>query len=90
MKQVGEYLLPEMFGTFSLSVGSAVRNAIKNHENFIDQILYFCNEINLNTFCVIPKVGMEFWARWAHRALWHASLWQMHEVSPTQLPTLII
>ncbi|XP_077248159.1 beta-carotene 3-hydroxylase 1, chloroplastic-like isoform X1 [Tasmannia lanceolata] len=24
-------------------------------------------------------VGMEFWARWAHRALWHASLWQMHE-----------
>ncbi|XP_014503371.1 beta-carotene hydroxylase 2, chloroplastic [Vigna radiata var. radiata] len=24
-------------------------------------------------------VGMEFWARWAHKALWHASLWQMHE-----------
>ncbi|KAI4319996.1 hypothetical protein MLD38_033525 [Melastoma candidum] len=24
-------------------------------------------------------VGMEFWARWAHRALWHASLWNMHE-----------
>eukprot|EP00850_Spirogloea_muscicola_P018727 SM000175S03274 [mRNA] locus=s175:37064:39491:+ [translate_table: standard] len=24
-------------------------------------------------------VGMEFWARWAHRALWHASLWGMHE-----------
>ncbi|XP_015571724.1 beta-carotene 3-hydroxylase, chloroplastic isoform X3 [Ricinus communis] len=24
-------------------------------------------------------VGMEFWARWAHRALWHASLWKMHE-----------
>ncbi|KAG5228323.1 beta-carotene hydroxylase [Salix suchowensis] len=23
--------------------------------------------------------GMEFWARWAHRALWHASLWHMHE-----------
>jgi hypothetical protein len=22
---------------------------------------------------------MEFWARWAHRALWHASLWNMHE-----------
>lgn len=26
------------------------------------------------------QVGMEFWARWAHRALWHASLWHMHEV----------
>eukprot|EP01018_Ginkgo_biloba_P026152 Gb_40638 [translate_table: standard] len=24
-------------------------------------------------------VGMEAWARWAHRALWHASLWFMHE-----------
>ncbi|XP_024515817.1 beta-carotene hydroxylase 2, chloroplastic [Selaginella moellendorffii] len=24
-------------------------------------------------------VGMEFWARWAHKALWHASLWDMHE-----------
>lgn len=25
------------------------------------------------------SVGMEFWARWAHRALWHDSLWSMHE-----------
>lgn len=24
-------------------------------------------------------VGMEYWARWAHRALWHTSLWSMHE-----------
>lgn len=24
-------------------------------------------------------VGMEFWARWAHKQLWHASLWDMHE-----------
>ncbi|XP_042037874.1 beta-carotene hydroxylase 2, chloroplastic-like [Salvia splendens] len=24
-------------------------------------------------------VGMEMWARWAHRALWHDSLWHMHE-----------
>lgn len=23
---------------------------------------------------------MEFWAKWAHKALWHASLWQIHEV----------
>ena len=22
---------------------------------------------------------MEFWAQWAHKALWHASLWHMHE-----------
>ncbi|CAI0417135.1 unnamed protein product, partial [Linum tenue] len=25
-------------------------------------------------------VGMEFWARWAHRALWHDSWWDIHEV----------
>lgn len=25
------------------------------------------------------SVGMEFWARWAHEALWHDSLWSMHE-----------
>ncbi|WOG97063.1 hypothetical protein DCAR_0416402 [Daucus carota subsp. sativus] len=24
-------------------------------------------------------VGMEYWARWAHKALWHDSLWHMHE-----------
>ncbi|XP_051138354.1 beta-carotene hydroxylase 2, chloroplastic-like isoform X2 [Andrographis paniculata] len=24
-------------------------------------------------------VGMEMWARWAHKELWHASLWQMHQ-----------
>lgn len=29
---------------------------------------------------------MEFWARWAHRALWHAQLWQMHEVNFHLLP----
>ncbi|GAU18247.1 hypothetical protein TSUD_175890 [Trifolium subterraneum] len=28
---------------------------------------------------VCATVGMEFWARWAHKALWHASLWHMHE-----------
>ncbi|KAF0929961.1 hypothetical protein E2562_027090 [Oryza meyeriana var. granulata] len=35
----------------------------------------------LGTFAlsVGASVGMEFWARWAHRALWHASLWHMHE-----------
>ncbi|KAH7281662.1 hypothetical protein KP509_36G057300 [Ceratopteris richardii] len=25
------------------------------------------------------SIGMEFWARWAHQALWHDSLWSMHE-----------
>ncbi|KAL0923561.1 hypothetical protein M5K25_007623 [Dendrobium thyrsiflorum] len=31
------------------------------------------------SLAVGAAVGMEYWARWAHRALWHASLWHMHE-----------
>ncbi|PKA60431.1 Beta-carotene 3-hydroxylase, chloroplastic [Apostasia shenzhenica] len=31
------------------------------------------------SLAVGASVGMEYWARWAHRALWHASLWHMHE-----------
>jgi beta-carotene 3-hydroxylase len=33
----------------------------------------------LGTFALSmgAAVGMEFWARWAHRTLWHASLWHM-------------
>ncbi|KAK4480732.1 hypothetical protein RD792_013814 [Penstemon davidsonii] len=35
----------------------------------------------LSTFALAfgAAVGMEFWARWAHKAVWHASLWHMHE-----------
>lgn len=31
------------------------------------------------SLAVGASVGMEFWARWAHEALWHDSLWSMHE-----------
>ncbi|KAG0457077.1 hypothetical protein HPP92_021907 [Vanilla planifolia] len=31
------------------------------------------------SLAVGATVGMEYWARWAHRALWHASLWHMHK-----------
>nr|QKN89227.1 beta carotene hydroxylase rhodoxanthin synthase [Lonicera hybrid cultivar] len=35
----------------------------------------------LGTFALSmgTAVGMEFWARWTHKELWHASLWHMHE-----------
>ncbi|CAN1778248.1 hypothetical protein LINPERHAP1_LOCUS14339 [Linum perenne] len=35
----------------------------------------------LGTFAlsVGAAVGMEYWARWAHRALWHDSLWNIHK-----------
>ena len=35
------------------------------------------------------QVGMEFWAQWAHKALWHASLWHMHEVLSPSLAWFI-
>ncbi|CAN0841209.1 hypothetical protein LINGRAHAP2_LOCUS3156 [Linum grandiflorum] len=28
---------------------------------------------------VRAAVGTEYWARWAHRALWHRSLWNLHK-----------
>ncbi|KAL2641896.1 hypothetical protein R1flu_009483 [Riccia fluitans] len=31
------------------------------------------------SLAVGAAIGMEYWARWAHKALWHASLWNMHE-----------
>uniref|UniRef100_A0A6N2KVF8 beta-carotene 3-hydroxylase n=1 Tax=Salix viminalis TaxID=40686 RepID=A0A6N2KVF8_SALVM len=70
--------LLEMFGTF------AVRGSC---EYLKDQILLLleegkfkkkkCDEAFLVSSSL--QVGMEFWARWAHRALWHASLWHMHK-----------
>ncbi|XP_028801509.1 LOW QUALITY PROTEIN: beta-carotene 3-hydroxylase 1, chloroplastic-like [Neltuma alba] len=38
------------------------------------------NRVCESQLCISDfQVGMEFWARWAHRSLWHASLWHMHE-----------
>ncbi|XP_077229718.1 beta-carotene 3-hydroxylase, chloroplastic-like isoform X2 [Tasmannia lanceolata] len=31
------------------------------------------------SLAVGATVGMERWARWAHKALWHSSLWSMHQ-----------
>ena len=77
--------MSEMLGTFALSVGAAVSSLIFSLENFkwleIQKVVifrWFCTWIELGNFDF--QVGMEFWARWAHKALWHASLWQMHEV----------
>ena len=79
-----------MFGTFSLSVGAAVRFQFP----FIS-LLFLMNSICFNLILhnqfAINQVGMEFWARWAHRALWHSSLWHMHEVSnPSSLYNFLI
>lgn len=76
MNQGGAIPMSEMFGTFALSVGAAVSSqtiskfSLQTHTQFVWIQWIF-----------VYQVGMEFWARWAHRALWHASLWNMHEVS---------
>lgn len=64
----------EMFGTFALSVGAAVSSYFKTSSQILAGIFF-------TRILDIFQVGMEFWARWAHRALWHASLWNMHEVA---------
>ncbi|CAH8275365.1 unnamed protein product [Arabidopsis lyrata] len=68
----GEISMLEMFGTFALSVGAAVSSYFKTSSQILAGI-FFTRVLD------IFQVGMEFWARWAHRALWHASLWNMHE-----------
>lgn len=79
--QGGEVPYTEMFGTFALSVGAAVSLLI-NHLEIQIQIFFFSYLCTDEIMCLSLKlqVGMEFWARWAHKALWHASLWHMHEV----------
>lgn len=73
-----------MFGTFALSVGAAVSCFLFSNFNFwsrfckAKEVQYICGYYL--TVCLGIQVGMEFWARWAHKALWHASLWHMHEV----------
>ena len=81
----GAIPVTEMVGTFALSVGAAVSSptrprhaagrAVWWSDGWMDGSVARTDV--LVVVCV--QVGMEFWARWAHRALWHASLWHMHE-----------
>lgn len=55
---------------------SLSNSALYGSEFEIKCVLHGIKNLGIFNF----QVGMEFWARWAHRALWHASLWHMHEV----------
>ena len=70
--------MTEMLGTFALSVGAAVRRTLSpcgyEEEERKDSWL-----IEFGNWDGCLQVGMEFWAQWAHKALWHSSLWHMHE-----------
>nr|QPZ56417.1 Beta-carotene 3-hydroxylase 1 [Curcuma alismatifolia] len=78
----GEVPATEMLGTFALSVGAAVRGCSPKPSFSVLGPLAGMSNRRLKedkSRFGDHQVGMEFWARWAHRALWHAALWHMHE-----------
>ncbi|XP_043813189.1 beta-carotene hydroxylase 2, chloroplastic isoform X2 [Manihot esculenta] len=71
-----------------LTPRAAERLARKKSEMFTYLVAAMMSSFGITSMAVMAcyyrfywqmEVGMEFWARWAHRALWHASLWHMHE-----------
>jgi hypothetical protein len=77
VNQTGCTTYTEMFGTFALAVGATVCAS-----SLLGRLVLYLELLILimTPYMLLVQVGMEFWARWAHRALWHASLWHMHEV----------
>ncbi|KAF7149452.1 hypothetical protein RHSIM_Rhsim03G0191100 [Rhododendron simsii] len=65
-----------------------LKTARKKSERFTYLVAAVMSSLGITSMAVMAvyyrfawqmEVGMEFWARWAHKALWHASLWHMHE-----------
>ncbi|CAM6038813.1 unnamed protein product [Sphagnum compactum] len=73
-----------MFAAITSSIGFVTLAAGAVYYRFIWQMqgngeVPYSEMLGTFSLAVGAAVGMEFWARWAHRALWHASLWNMHE-----------
>ncbi|KAK4403620.1 Beta-carotene hydroxylase 2, chloroplastic [Sesamum angolense] len=69
------YLVAAVMSSFGITSMSHVYICLANggrRDTLRRNVWYICS---LCWSCC----GMEFWARWAHKALWHASLWHMHE-----------
>lgn len=71
------------FAAVASSVGITSMTAAAVYYRFVWQMqgaqIPYTEIFGTFALAVGATVGMEFWARWAHRALWHASLWHMHE-----------
>lgn len=71
------------FAAIASSVGIASMAAAAVYYRFVWQTqgaeVPYIEMFGTFSLAVGATVGMEYWARWAHRALWHASLWHMHE-----------
>ncbi|CAK9208883.1 unnamed protein product [Sphagnum troendelagicum] len=73
-----------MFAAIASSIGFVTLAAGAVYYRFIWQMqgngeVPYSEMLGTFSLAVGAAVGMEFWARWAHRALWHESLWNMHE-----------
>jgi hypothetical protein len=73
-----------LFAAITSSIGFVTLAAGAVYYRFIWQMqgsgeVPYAEMLGTFSLAIGAAVGMEFWARWAHRALWHASLWNMHE-----------
>uniref|UniRef100_A0A0C9QLN2 beta-carotene 3-hydroxylase n=1 Tax=Wollemia nobilis TaxID=56998 RepID=A0A0C9QLN2_9CONI len=72
-----------LFAAVASSLGITSMAAAAVYSRFVWQMqgeeIPYTEMLGTFSLAVGAAVGMEFWARWAHRALWHASLWHMHE-----------
>ncbi|KAI4378156.1 hypothetical protein MLD38_015678 [Melastoma candidum] len=73
------YLVAAVMSTFGITSMTALAVYYRFSWQMEGGEVPFSEMFGTFALSVGAAVGMEFWARWAHRALWHASLWHMHE-----------
>nr|AGS79169.1 beta-ring carotene hydroxylase [Fagopyrum tataricum] len=73
------YLIAAVMSTFGISSMAVLAVYYRFHCQMDGGEVPFTEMVGTFALSVGAAVGMEFWARWAHEALWHASLRHMHE-----------
>ncbi|KAJ8752935.1 hypothetical protein K2173_008670 [Erythroxylum novogranatense] len=73
------YLVAAVMSSFGITSMAVMAVYYRFHWQMEGGEVPFPEMFGTFALAVGAAVGMEFWARWAHRALWHASLWHMHE-----------
>ncbi|KGN57410.1 beta-carotene hydroxylase 2, chloroplastic [Cucumis sativus] len=73
------YLVAAVMSTFGITSMAVMAVYYRFYWQMEGGEIPFSEMFGTFSLSVGAAVGMEFWARWAHRALWHSSLWHMHE-----------
>ncbi|XP_047321565.1 beta-carotene hydroxylase 2, chloroplastic-like [Impatiens glandulifera] len=73
------YLVAAVMSTFGITSMAVMAVYYRFHWQMEGGEIPYSEMFGTFALSVGAAVGMEFWARWAHKALWHASLWNMHE-----------